>query len=216
MVRNKMKQDESGYLKIGLTGGIGSGKTTAAKHFAALGAKVYHADEVSRRALDPCSNSYEKVIETFGMDVVQNDGEIDRRKLGEIVFSDEEKRRALNGIIHPFVIHELLASAERDLANRPNGIAIFEVPLLFESRMDEQMDANIVVTCADESRIARVMERDLLPREQVLARMRAQMPEEEKRLRAYYILDNNGTHESLLHQVDALYSTLKAGGNIRE
>jgi dephospho-CoA kinase len=204
-----MKQDIGGYRKIGLTGGIGSGKTTAAKRFAALGARVYHADEVSRRALDPCSDCYSKVIETFGMDVVEDDGEIDRRKLGEIVFADEEKRRALNGIIHPYVIKELLTSAERDLAKLPDGIAVFEVPLLFETRMDEQMDANILVTCEDESRILRVMERDQLPREQVLARMRAQMPEDEKRLRADYVLDNNGTHESLLRQVDALYAALK-------
>ena len=204
-----MKQDSGGYRKIGLTGGIGSGKTTAAKRFAALGARVYHADEVSRHALDPCSDSYGKVIAAFGMDVVQDDGEIDRRRLGEIVFADEDKRRALNEIIHPYVIHELLSSAERDLADSPDGIAIFEVPLLFETRMDEQMDANIVVTCDDEARIQRVIERDQLPREQVLARMRAQMPEKEKRLRADYVLDNNGTHESLLQQVDALYAALK-------
>ena len=210
-----MSQDESRYQKIGLTGGIGSGKTTAARHFAALGASVYHADEVSRHALDPCSDCYAKVIAEFGMDVVQDDGTIDRRKLGEIVFADDTKRNVLNGIIHPYVIDELLSSAERDLRNDPNGIAVFEVPLLFESGMDRQMDANIVVTCAEETRIQRVMERDELLREQVLARMRAQMPEEEKRLRADYVLDNNGTHESLLRQVDALYTTLKAKGNIR-
>ena len=206
-----MKQEIGGYRKIGLTGGIGSGKTTAAKRFAALGARVYHADEVSRRALDPCSDCYGKVIAEFGMDVVQDDGEIDRRKLGEIVFADEGKRHALNGIIHPYVVKELLTSAERDLAKLPDGIAVFEVPLLFETRMDEQMDANILVTCEDESRVRRVMERDELPREQVLARMRAQMPEEEKRLRADYVLDNNGTHESLLRQVDELYAALKVG-----
>ena len=209
-----MSQDESRYQKIGLTGGIGSGKTTAARHFAALGARVYHADEFARQALDPCSDCYGKVVEAFGMDVVQDDGTIDRRKLGEIVFADDTKRNVLNGIIHPYVIDELLSSAERDLRNDPNGIAVFEVPLLFESGMDRQMDANIVVTCAEETRIQRVMERDELLREQVLARMRAQMPEEEKRLRADYVLDNNGTHESLLRQVDALYTTLKAGGNI--
>ena len=204
-----MSQNESRYQKIGLTGGIGSGKTTAARHFAALGARVYHADEVSRRALDPCSDCYGKVIAEFGMDVVQDDGTIDRRRLGEIVFADEGKRRALNEIIHPYVINELLSGAERDLRNDPNGIAVFEVPLLFESGMDSQMDANILVTCEEETRIQRVMERDELLREQVLARMRAQMPEEEKRLRADYVLDNNGTHESLLHQVDALYAALK-------
>ncbi|MEN6635951.1 MAG: dephospho-CoA kinase [Clostridiaceae bacterium] len=204
-----MSRENGSYLKIGLTGGIGSGKTTAAKRFAALGACVYHADEISRHALDPCSDCYVRVIATFGMEIVRNDGTIDRRRLGEIVFADESKRRALNDIIHPYVINELFSSAERDLANDLSGIAVFEVPLLFESGMDAQMDANIVVTCDDEARIQRVMERDQLPREQVLSRIRAQMPEEEKRKRADYILENNGTHESLLHQVDALYAALK-------
>ncbi len=206
-----MKQERSGYLKIGLTGGIGSGKTTAARRFAVLGARVYHADEVSRHALDPCSDSYGKVIATFGMDIVRDDGEIDRRRLGEIVFADESKRRALNSIIHPYVINELITSAEQDLKNDPNGIAVFEVPLLFESGMDAQMDANIVVVCDEETRIRRVMERDQLSREQVAARIRAQMPDEEKRKRADYILENNGPHEHLLQQVDALYATLKTG-----
>ncbi len=210
-----MSQDESRYQKIGLTGGIGSGKTTAARRFFALGAKVYHADEISRHALDPCSDCYGKVVAEFGTDILRDDETIDRRKLGEIVFSDESKRKTLNDIIHPYVIDELLSSAERDLGNDPSGIAVFEVPLLFESGMDRQMDANIVVTCAEETRIQRVMERDELLRDQVHARMRAQMPEEEKRLRADYVLDNNGTHESLLRQVDALYAMLKAGGNIR-
>ena len=206
-----MSQDESRYQKIGLTGGIGSGKTTAARHFAALGARVYHADEVARQALDPCSDCYGKVVEAFGMDVVQDDGTIDRRKLGEIVFADETKRNVLNGIIHPYVIDELLSSAERDLRNDPNGIAVFEVPLLFESGMDAQMDVNIVVVCDEETRIRRVIERDQLSREQVAARIRAQMPEDEKRKRADYILDNNGPHEHLIQQVDVLYATLKAG-----
>ena len=204
-----MSRKNGSYQKIGLTGGIGSGKTTAAKRFAVLGAHVYHADEVSRHALDPCSDCYRRVVATFGSEFVRDDGTIDRRRLGEIVFADESKRRALNDIIHPYVIHELLSSAERDLANDRNGIAVFEVPLLFESGMDAQMDANIVVTCDDEARIKRVMERDQLPREQVLSRMRAQMPEDEKRKRADYILENNGTHESLLQQVDALYIALK-------
>ena len=210
MVRNKMKQERSGYLKIGLTGGIGSGKTTAAKRFAALGARVYHADEVSRHALDPCNDCYSRAIETFGMDIVGDDGTIDRRKLGEIVFADEGKRRALNNIIHPYVINELLSSAEQDLKNDPSGIAVFEVPLLFETGMDAQMDANIVVGCSEEARIRRVMERDQLSREQVISRMRAQMPEEEKRKRADYIIENDGPQESLLRQVDALYATLKS------
>ncbi len=200
------------YQKIGLTGGIGSGKSTAAHRFAALGAHVYHADEISRRSLDPGAACYERVISTFGQEIVNPDGTINRRRLGEIVFADEAKRRLLNGIIHPYVIDEIFSCAERDLRNDPNGIAIFEIPVLFESGMDARMDANIVVSCEEEIRIRRVMERDQLSREQVIARIRSQMSEEEKIRRADFILENNGTEDALNQQVDALFARLKAGG----
>lgn len=207
-----MTNERGNYLKIGLTGGIGSGKTTAAKRFLALGARVYHADEISRRALDPDAVCYDRVVSAFGREILQGDGTIDRKRLGQIVFADEEKRTQLNQIIHPYVIGELFARAKHDLDAVPNGIAVFEVPLLFESGLHTQMDHNIVVSCAQESRIRRVMERDNLTREQVLARMQAQMPEEEKLLLADSILFNNGSEDDLLAQVDALYVTLKAGG----
>jgi dephospho-CoA kinase len=200
------------YLKIGLTGGIGSGKTTAAKRFSALGARVYHADEVSRRALDFGGACYDRVVEAFGGEIVRADGSIDRKRLGEIVFADEGKRTLLNSIIHPYVIETLFSSAEKDCAGGALPIAVFEVPLLFESGMHAQMDCNIVVTSAEENRIRRVMERDALSREQVLSRMRAQMPEEEKLLLADFVLDNNGTEADLTAQVDDLFSRLVAGG----
>lgn len=205
-----MMQQKDNYLKIGLTGGIGSGKSTAARRFAELGAKVYHADELSRHALDPGAVCFDQVVSAFGEEILLPDGAIDRKKLGTIVFGSEEKRQKLNSIIHPYVINELLALAQRDFQAERNYIAVFEVPLLFESGMDAYMDKNIVVSCERESRIARVMERDGLSREQVEARMRAQMPEEEKRLRADYILDNNSTETNLLTQVDALYQTWTA------
>lgn len=201
-----------GYLKIGLTGGIGSGKTTAAKRLLALGARVYHADEISRRALDPGAVCYDRVVSAFGREILQSDGTIDRKRLGQLVFSDEEKRQRLNGIVHPYVITELFAHAERDLSNEPDGIAVFEVPLLFESGLHMMMDHNVVVSCTVENRIRRVMARDDLTREQVLARIQAQMPEEEKLLLADSILFNNGTEDDLIAQVDALYDTLKTGG----
>jgi dephospho-CoA kinase len=200
------------YLKIGLTGGIGSGKTTAAKRFSSLGARVYHADEVSRRALDPNGACYDRVVEAFGGEIVRSDGTIDRKRLGEIVFADEEKRKLLNSIIHPYVIETLFTQAKQDFENDSYPIAVFEVPLLFESGMHAQMDYNIVVTCTEENRIRRVMERDALSREQVLSRMRAQMPEEEKLLLADFVLDNNGTEHDLTAQVDSLFSRLVAGG----
>jgi len=200
------------YQKIGLTGGIGSGKTTAARRFAELGAHVYHADEVSRSALDPGAACYDRVVSEFGQEIVLPDGTIDRRRLGEIVFANEDKRFALNEIIHPYVIGELFSRAEKDFSQESYKIALFEVPLLFESGMNAMLDRNIVVSSTEENRIRRVMERDNFPREQVLARMRAQMPENEKRLLADDILENNGTQEELLSQVDALFDTLIAGG----
>lgn len=207
-----MTLEQGTYLKIGLTGGIGSGKTTAAARFASLGAHVFHADEISRRALDPGAICYDRVVSEFGDRILNDDRTIDRKKLGEIVFSDQAKRLALNDIIHPYVISELFSRAERDLANEPYGIAVFEVPLLFESGLYAAMDYNVVVTSEEEARIRRVMDRDNLSREAVLARIRAQMPEEEKVLLADFVLDNNGTQESFLRQVDALYDQLLAGG----
>ena len=207
-----MTAARSSYLKVGLTGGIGSGKTTAAARFASLGARVYHADEISRRALDPGAVCYDRVVSAFGQEILNEDQSINRRKLGEIVFNDHEKRTLLNDIIHPYVIHELFTCAEQDLSNEPLGIAVFEVPLLFESGMHERMDQNIVVTSTEENRVRRVMERDNLSREQVISRMRAQMPEEEKLLLADAVLENNGTEAELIAQVDQLFDKLTAGG----
>ncbi len=201
------------YLKLGLTGGIGSGKTTVARRFSALGAHVYEADAVSRRALDPGAACYGRVVSAFGPQIVSADGVIDRKKLGRIVFADEEKRRLLNGIIHPYVIEALLKRAERELASQPGAIAVFDVPLLFESGMDAAMDGSIVLAGEEETRVRRVMERDGLSRDQVLARIRAQMPEEERRLRADFTLENNGTVAELFSKVDALYDALKREGS---
>lgn len=195
---------------IGLTGGIGSGKTTAARRFAELGALVYHADEISRQSIAPGAACYGRVLEAFGEDILKPDGAIDRKLLAQIVFSDQTKRETLNAIIHPYVIEQLFALAERDLANRTGAIAVFEVPLLFESGLHKQMDANILVACDEESRIRRVAERDGISRKQVMSRMRAQMPEEEKRLLADFVLDNNGSKEALIQQVDALFQRILA------
>ena len=196
------------YLRVGLTGGIGSGKTTAAKRFFKLGAGVFHADEIARRALNPETECYNRVLATFGEDILNKDGTIDRKKLAQIVFSSDEKRSQLNEIIHPYVIETLYALADAALAGRENAIAIFDVPLLFESGMDADMDASIVVFGDEETRIRRIVERDGISREQAISRMRAQMPEEEKCLRADYLLDNNGSERALQEQVDALYQTL--------
>ena len=195
------------YKRIGLTGGIGAGKSTAAKRFRELGVLVLDADEISRASLKKGGACYSDVVALFGSEILTLDGEIDRKKLASIVFSDEEKRRQLNAIVHPYVIETMFSRAEEAL-NKSGGIVVFEVPLLFESGMHEKMDRNIFVACGDEQRVKRILERDNTTRQAALARIRAQMPEEEKRLLANYILENDGTIEQLNAQIDALLEKL--------
>ena len=195
------------YKRIGLTGGIGAGKSTAAKRFRELGVLVLDADEISRASLKKGGACYSDVIALFGSKILTLDGEIDRKKLASIVFSDEEKRRQLNAIVHPYVIETMFSRAEEAL-NKSGGIVVFEVPLLFESGMHEKMDRNIFVACTEEKRLKRIVVRDNTTRQAALARIRAQMPEEEKRLLADYILENDGTIEQLNAQIDTLLEEL--------
>lgn len=198
------------YQIIGLTGGIGSGKSTVARRFAELGASVYSADEIARRALEPGEACYQRVIDEFGASILSADGRIDRKALAAIVFSDEQKRKQLNEIIHPFVIEQLFSRSKDELSGREHAIAIFDIPLLFESGLDAQMDRTVVVACDEEERIRRIVERDRVSPEHAITRIRAQMPEEERRQRADYVLENSGSLDELIRQVDALYHLLKA------
>lgn len=198
---------ERAYKRIGLTGGIGAGKSTAAERFRALGALVLDADEISRACLKKGGACYGDVVSLFGGDILQPDGEIDRRKLAGIVFANAVKRNKLNAIVHPYVIETMFRLAEETLG-QCGGVAVFEAPLLFESGMHERMDSNILVTCSEEQRLERIQKRDNTTRQAALARIRAQMPEEEKRLLADDILENNGTFEQLNAQIDALWRRL--------
>ncbi|MEN6594399.1 MAG: dephospho-CoA kinase [Clostridiaceae bacterium] len=195
------------YRRIGLTGGIGAGKSTAAACFCALGALVLDADEISRNALKKGGACYDGVVALFGGEVLLPNGEIDRKKLAGIVFADEAKRNGLNAIVHPYVIETMFSRAEQALSKR-GGVAVFEAPLLFESGMHEKMDKNILIVCGEEQRLERILARDNTTRQAALARIRAQMPDEEKRLLSDYILENDGTIEALHQKIDALYLVL--------
>jgi dephospho-CoA kinase len=196
------------YKRIGLTGGIGSGKTTAADRFASLGVPVVGADAISRRSLKKDGACYGRVVETFGAGILRNDGTIDRKALAAIIFSDENKRRLLNDIVHPYVLKEMFEQANGLCDDSRCKLVLFDVPLLFESGMDREMDANVLVACDEETRVRRIMARDGTTREAAEARIRSQMPEEEKRARADYVLDNNFTPAHLNEQVKALYKKL--------
>ena len=204
------KPQTRNYTIIGLTGGIGSGKSTVARRFAELGASVYSADAIARLALEPGTSCYQKAIAAFGDSILSPDGRIDRKALAKIVFSDEQKRKLLNEIIHPYVIEQLFSRAEAELSNTSGALVIFDIPLLFESGLDARMDRTVTVACEEAERVRRIVRRDRVTPEHALLRIRAQLPEEEKRRRADYVLENNGSLNDLLRQVDALYETLKS------
>ncbi len=190
----------------GLTGGIGSGKSAVAEMLEEYGIPVVSADELSRMVVAPGSEGLADVVKVFG-DEVLDGAELDRKRMGRIVFKDPEKRRALEAILHPR-IRERYEQVLDALEKAGHPVMIYEVPLLFEKRLDEQdeMKSVILVTASAEARIARVRERDQLTTDEVLSRMRAQMPEEDKRKRADYIIHNEGTFDDLRREVEYLIS----------
>lgn len=195
-------------LWYGLTGGIGSGKSTAAACFKRLGALVLDADEISRHAMDPGAACYDDVVALFGTECLHADGTVNRKSVAEVVFRDSQMREKLNAIIHPYVVQKLLQEAEKAPGN---PLVIFDVPLLFECGLSEHMEACIAVVADMDIRLARVMLRDGSTQEHVLSRMQAQLSTEELLLRCQYVLDNSGTQEELFFQVQDLVERLTIG-----
>lgn len=194
----------------GLTGGIGSGKSAAAEMFEERGIPVVSADELSRIVVTPGSEGLGAVVAAFGEGVLDAGGELNRRKLGAIVFKDPAQRQRLEAILHPRIrdrFQDVLAT----LAAAGHNLVIYEVPLLFETGLDRQVKAVILVSAPEAQRIARVMARDRLTEAEVRARLAAQMDDATRRARAHFILDNDGDLERLREQVDALIPALRKG-----
>lgn len=190
---------------LGLTGGIGTGKTTVSGLLKSFGARVIDADDISRYALDTGTDCYKDTVAAFGNEILNSDGSVDRKKLAEIVFHDEEALNRLNGIIHPFVrktIYEETAAADT------YEMIVWDIPLLFESGYETETDAVLVVTCPLEVRLERLFLRSGLSREEALSRMRAQMTDEERCRKATYVIDNAGTLDELTKKTEVLYKQL--------
>ncbi|HEY8429426.1 MAG TPA: dephospho-CoA kinase [Sandaracinaceae bacterium] len=182
------------FAVVGLTGGIGSGKSTIARMFAELGVPVVDADQIAREVVEPGTDGLAAVVAAFGTEVLAADGTLDRKKLGEIVFADERKRRELEEILHPRIAQ---ASMERfaRLAQEGHPYAIYEAALLVESGRHRTMSALVVVTASEATQIARVRARDGLTEEEAKARIAAQLPLEEKVRVADYVIENDGSLE---------------------
>ena len=193
---------------IALTGGIGAGKSLVASYFFALGAEVLDADQLARQAIERGSAGFDQVVAVFG-DEILVDGDINRRALGEIVFSDEVKRKKLESIIHP-IVQQALADARKTLSD--NQILIYEIPLLVETNAADKFDLIITVEAPMESRIERLKARGLFISE-IEKRIANQATPEARKAVANILIDNNGTEEELLRKVEKIWEELSAPRN---
>ena len=169
-------------LVIGLTGGVGTGKSTVASILKEVGLPVIDADQIAHQLLRPGTEVYRQVLTAFGPDILRPDGEIDRRGLGKIVFNDPEKRRLLEEITHPAIKAQIRAEVEGYKAKGQD--VVLEVPLLFEAKMEEEVDEVWVVTASSQTQRQRIMARDGLTPAEAERRMQAQMPLTHSRMRS--------------------------------
>jgi dephospho-CoA kinase len=188
---------------LGLTGGIGSGKTMVGEMFAQLGAEIIDADQLARDVVEPGQPALGEIVERFGPDVLQTNGRLDRARLGGIVFADAAARAALNAITHPR-IRERMAAAVSARKDR-SGVLILVIPLLYESARTALVEAVIVVWVDPQTQLRRLVERGGLTDEQARQRIAAQMPLEQKRALADHLIDNRGTPEETRRQVEMIY-----------
>ncbi|HEY2348553.1 MAG TPA: dephospho-CoA kinase [Puia sp.] len=189
-------------LKIGLTGGIGSGKTTVAQIFEVLSIPVYYADSAARDLMNKDPELKKNIISAFGTNAYKN-GELDRSYLGSVVFPDKEKLNLLNSIVHPVTIRE----SENWMKNQKAPYAIKEAALIFEAGLGKYLDYVIGVTAPESLRIERVVERDHISKEKVLDRIRNQMDEKEKISRCDFVIQNDGI-QPLIPQVLDIHEKL--------
>jgi dephospho-CoA kinase len=196
---------------FGLTGGIGSGKSTVSALLRERGVPVVDADELAREAVAVGSDGLREVVAAFGPDVLGRDGNLDRKQLGALVFSDPEARKRLNSITHPRV-RQLSQRRFAELERQGVALAGYDVPLLFEVGLDQGLRPVVVVAASEAEQLRRVQARDGLSEEAARARIAAQLPLSEKCARADHVLDNDGSIDELPAKVDALLGQLRASG----
>ncbi|MFA5889568.1 MAG: dephospho-CoA kinase [Actinomycetota bacterium] len=193
-------------LLVGLTGGIGAGKSTVSGMLAAHGAVVVDADRIARDVVEPGTPAFRRIVERFGPDVVRPDGTLDRARLASRVFEDDAARDELNAIVHPEVMR-VIASRVEELKDG-GSVVVLDVPLLLEIGGGEGLDCVVVVEADEDARIDRVVNDRGMSARDVRARIAAQASSQQRRALADVVLSNDGTPEELRTQVDALWERL--------
>lgn len=207
-------------IVAGLTGGVASGKSLVANKFKELGAVLIDADVIAREVLCPGQPAFNDVVEAFGKDILTDDGVIDRKKLGEVVFNDDEKRSTLNRLTHPRIRERMMARVEElrrsstELRSPSQRLVVLVVPLLIESGLEDKVDYIIVVYADEETQLGRLMERDRITKTEAMARINSQIPLKKKLKSADYIIDNNKEPELTLKETARIYLKITASENL--
>jgi dephospho-CoA kinase len=197
-------------LRVGLTGGLASGKSSVGRALADLGCLVIRADELGHQVLEPGGEAYDAAILEFGAGIVRPDGTIDRRQLAGLVFHDGERLAKLNALVHPPVRARERQLLDEYAAAHAHGIGVVEAAILVETGSYRDYAKLIVAACREEQQIERALARDGMTREQVLDRLSRQMPLAEKIKYADYVIDTSGAKENTLAQTRAVYQALVA------
>jgi dephospho-CoA kinase len=198
------------FLLVGLTGGIATGKSAVSAMFGVLGCRVIDADQLAREVVMPGQPAHGAIVEEFGAGVLQQDGSLDRKRLGAIVFADADRRRRLEAITHPAIRarqQRVLAAYEEE---RFEGIVIWDVPLLIETSGAALVERVVVVYLDPETQLRRLIARDGIDEAQARARVSSQMSIEEKRRRAHHVIDNSGSRADTERQVREVHARLLA------
>ena len=195
-------------LRVALTGGIGTGKSTASKILMELGAFIFNADREAKNILKNNETIQSELIAEFGTDIMSGDEKIDNNKLARIAFQDQDHQLRLNSIIHPYVFQEIDKNFDDALKNGTHDIFVVDAALIYESGADTHMDYVIVITALLKIRMERALQRDTLSRDEILKRIDLQWSEEEKIALADFVIHNDGIEEELRDSVTDIYNQL--------
>ena len=195
-------------LRVALTGGIGTGKSTASKILNELGAFIFDADKEAKNILKNNETVQSELIAEFGTDIMSGDEKIDNNKLARIAFQDQDHQLRLNSIIHPYVFQEIDENFDDILEKGVNDIFVIDAALIYESGADTHMDYVIVITALLKIRMERALQRETLSRDQILKRIDLQWPEEDKIALADFVIHNDSTEKELLNSISDIYNQL--------
>ncbi len=193
---------------LGLTGNIASGKSLVASMLESHGAKVIDVDDIAKKIVEPGQPTWERIVDSFGKDILNQDDTINRKSLGDIIFNDDEKRKILNDLTHPVIIQTVRDKVEQYKKENVEVVIIEAALIVEKGGLKDLIEKLIVVTSDQDSQIDRLKSRNKLSMEEALSRINSQMPSSEKKKHGDYVIDNSGTIDETQKQVDQLWDEI--------